>query len=455
MKVANNRGVHETHNDIVSHIRLKSTMDESYVRNLETPIAIIGLGKSGRSALSLLTQFGFDHSKIITFDEKNSDAMYSQPSRLAELQIKTLVVSPGVSLKSAWLQSMLQKGAHLTSEITIAASLLTSERVIGVTGSVGKSTVVSLLGAGLKTFDEFCFVGGNLGVPFCDYSKNTLDGKLRATWIVLELSSYQLENCKQLKLENSIITFLSANHLERYENLEEYYATKLKITSITTGVCLFNSSSADCVALSSKSHCGSQLVNSSTFSRQKLLADISLIGNHNKDNFSLAAEMAIICKWPESVFAQMSAYTGLAHRLEFVASVNGVTFINDSKATAMDSVLVASRGCLEGVTASNKVFLLLGGKDKNLPWEDLAVLSSNESIEPVFFGACGALAKKKSELSGEIFEKLGAAITFCQKRARAGDVVLLSPGGTSLDEFNNFEERGDFFKAFVRANSEL
>jgi UDP-N-acetylmuramoylalanine--D-glutamate ligase len=132
-----------------------------------------------------------------------------------------------------------------------------------------------------------------------------------------------------------------------------------------------------------------------------------------------------------------------------------VTYINDSKATAMDSVLVATKGCLEGLSEDNKLFLLVGGKDKNLPWEQLSVLSTNEIVTPVFFGQCGELAKSKSELSGEYFEHLGSAVHYCLRRARSGDVVLLSPGGTSLDEFKNFEERGDFFKTLVLSEQKI
>jgi UDP-N-acetylmuramoylalanine--D-glutamate ligase len=150
----------------------------------------------------------------------------------------------------------------------------------------------------------------------------------------------------------------------------------------------------------------------------------------------------------------MTQYKGLAHRLEHVATLNGVTYINDSKATAMDSVLVASKGCLEGISGESKLLLLLGGKDKNLPWEQLSVLSSNEAVTPVFFGQCGQLAKAKSELTGEYFEHLGSAVHYAMKRAKSGDVVLLSPGGTSLDEFKNFEERGDFFKTLVLSEKE-
>lgn len=424
-------------------------MNTAYVKNLKTPIAIIGLGKSGKSALALLREFGFREPQLATFDVKDASATFTSIDKLLAFSPKTLVVSPGVPLNSPWIQTLAAEGVTITSEINLAASLLTTESLIGVTGSVGKSTVVSLLGAGAASFDKNAFIGGNIGVPFCDYALGILKGNPRAAWIVLELSSFQLENCKQLSLRFSIISFLSSNHLERYASLDEYYARKLHITAITKELCLFNKSSKDCVKYSPQSKSEFTLINSENFSHHELLPQVFLIGSHNKDNFSLASEMARVCGWPESSFVEMTRYRGLPHRLEFVVEINGVTFVNDSKATAMESVLVAANGCLENIPAHGRIYLLLGGKDKNLPWEELSVFAKHEKIIPVFFGACGELAQQKSALEGERFERLGSAINFCQKRSKSGDVVLLSPGGTSLDEFKNFEERGDFFKTIV------
>lgn len=424
-------------------------MNTAYVKNIKTPIAIIGLGKSGTSALALLREFGFNETQLATYDAKDSSAKFNTVEKLLAFSPKTLVVSPGVPLNSSWIRSLAAEGVAITSEINLAASLLTTEKLIGVTGSVGKSTVVSLLGAGAKSFDKNAFIGGNIGTPFCDYTLGLLNGKPRAEWVVLELSSFQLENCDKLSLKFSIVSFLSANHLERYASLKDYYAKKLHITSLTKELCLFNKSSKDCHEYAPQSKSGFKLVNAENFSHHELLPQVLLIGPHNKDNFSLASEMARICEWPESSFIEMTRYRGLPHRLEFVVEINGVTFVNDSKATAMESVLVATNGCLENISAQGRVYLLLGGKDKNLPWEELSVFAANERIIPVFFGACGELARQKSGLSGEHFEKLGSGINFCQKRSKPGDVVLLSPGGTSLDEFRNFEERGDFFKTIV------
>lgn len=440
-------------------------MNTDYIKSLKTPIAIIGLGKSGLAALNLLHAFNYTTKDIIAYDEKHSEKTGVTPEYVLSLAPKTLVVSPGVALSSNWIQKLIAYGAHLTSEITLAASLMTTEKIIGVTGSIGKSTVVSFLEVGVKSFSTSFFVGGNIGTPFCAYALSLLKSDsagssalaTKADWIILELSSYQLENCALLSLDYSIITFLSPNHLERYSSLEEYYQTKLKIIAITKEVCLLNKTSKDCenyLAQTSK-QLGAQkmartkLVNADHFSHPEFLPQVYLLGLHNKDNFSLAAEVVDLCGWPQNSFVEMAHYRGLPHRLEFVAELKGVTYINDSKATAMDSVLVAAKSGLERTAPDGKLFLLLGGKDKNLPWSQLSVLSTNNRITPVFFGACGLLAKEQSSLYGEYFEKLGSAINYCQRRAQAGDVVALSPGGTSLDEFKNFEERGDFFKSLV------
>lgn len=425
-------------------------MNVSYIKNLKTPIAVVGLGKSGLAAVDVLRHVGFSNDEIILFDEKDSTATCRNFSDLLALKPQTLVVSPGVPLKTPAIRDLVSQGAELTSEINLAASLLENEKLIGVTGSVGKSTITSLIGVGLKSFDPNAFVGGNLGVAFCHYALGLLQGKPRAQWIALELSSYQLENCSRLNLLASVISFLSPNHLERYTSLDEYYRTKIHITQLTRELCFVNSTSLDAVKYSKQAHCPVKLVNANTFVPQEMLGKIFLIGKHNRDNFSLAASIAQYFLWPESSFKAMCNYKGLSHRLEFIAQVKGVTYINDSKATAMDSVLVAAEACLENLEHGHKVFLLLGGKDKNLPWNELSTLSQHgEKFNFVFFGQCGELAQAKSGLSGPYFEKLGSAVQYAQLRSHNGDVVLLSPGGTSLDEFRNFEERGDFFKTLV------
>lgn len=424
-------------------------MVQKILEKFNKPFVIVGIGKSGMAAAQLLRAIGFQASDVLLFDEKLQADLKTWPD-VAKLPTGTLVVSPGVPLKNQAIQDLLAQGWQLTSEITLACQLLTDEKLIGVTGSVAKSTVTSLIGAAAKTDDENAFVGGNLGTPFCEYALSLVQKKPKAKWIVLELSSYQLENCADLKLENSAITFLSANHLERYQSVDEYYLTKCRISEITHNVCVLNSASEDTLKYADRCPGKKVLTSRKDFKDQTLLAKVKLLGQHNKDNFCVAYEVAKACNFSEKSIQVMCDFTGLQHRIEFVAESNGVTFINDSKATAMDSVLVAVKAAQE--TASGNVYALLGGKDKNLPWEELIVLTREKNIVPIFFGACGELAREKMQLpEAKYFSKLNDALDFSFANAKSGDVVLLSPGGTSLDEFKNFEDRGNFFKEKVKA----
>lgn len=426
-------------------------VNTDWIKKLALPIAVIGLGKSGTSALKLLKAVGFADSDIITYDDKDPAAQIAKPESLAFKNPKTLVVSPGVPLHLDWIKNLIANGAFVTSEISLAASIISSEKIIGVTGSVGKTTVVSILNAGARQQDPHCFVGGNIGTPFCEYALHILLGNPRASWIVLELSSFQLENCRGLKLNYSAVTFLSDNHLERYDSLEHYYNTKLAITTLTDSMCVFNQASLDCVVYSERSKCAYYLASASNDLSQSERLKIKLIGAHNHDNFAVAHKLAKLADWSSASVEKMYHFSGLSHRLESVGTFGGVHFINDSKATAIDSVLVAVGGCLEKITTPKKLILMLGGKDKNLPWQNLSFLKTDQRIEFVFFGACGAHAQLTSKLPGPVFLNLSQALQYCLKTARIGDTILLSPGGTSLDEFKNFEERGDFFKKAAQA----
>lgn len=408
---------------------------------------IVGIGKSGLAAKSLLLATGHASDTVFTFDEKNPAADYATWEPLSELPVGTLVVSPGVPLSSPGLIHLQNKGWNLTSEINLACAYLKDEVLIGITGSVGKSTVTSLLGASLQKDDPHAFVGGNLGIPFCEYALQVVNGKPRARYVALELSSYQLENCSALHLDYSAITFLSANHLERYPSTDAYYQTKCNIGKFTRNFCVLNSSSSDLVRYQNKILCQKILVN-----HKNLTETPTLIGDHNLDNVAVALTLANLLHLSETAKKKLLQFSGLSHRLETVGRFNETLFINDSKATAMDSVLVATQAALTQVSKGSRLHLLLGGKDKNLPWEDLKILEKENNINFLFFGHCGELAKTKSQLNGYVFPQLGLALQAVFSLVQKGDVVLLSPGGTSLDEFKNFEERGNYFKEIVKKN---
>lgn len=426
---------------------------------IQTPVAIVGMGKSGESAARLLLFSGLKQEDILTFDQKaaasDTKVRYRDPALLmSEGRPRTLVVSPGVPLSSPWIVEARKAGVQITSEINLACKYLENERIIGVTGSLGKSTTVSLLGAALKAFDENGFVGGNLGIPFCDYAYEVASGtRERALWIVLELSSYQLENCEDLKLDHSAITFLSPNHLERYNSLEDYFQTKWKIVSMTKGAVFLNLHGGDAVHFAEKQpefyKC---LVCSKDQKSLKphALSHSKLLGVHNQDNIALAASIALHCHWPISSLQAMKAFTGLEHRIENLGLFDGIQFINDSKATALDSVSIAIKMAHSYLPEQGRLFVLLGGKDKNLPWEELSEFKAQPNTDFIFFGECGELAQKKSALPGENYITLNAAMDAIFVKASTGDIVLLSPGGTSFDEFKGFEDRGRFFKEKIK-----
>jgi UDP-N-acetylmuramoylalanine--D-glutamate ligase len=429
---------------------------KKYIKNLKTPIAILGMGKSGEAAKRLLLLSGFSEDEVVTFDSKMDSVDYKDPFQLFSIaKPGTLVVSPGFPLSTPWLKDAISGGVHITSEISLACAYLSTEKIIGVTGSVGKSTTVSLLQSGLDSFSSSNFVGGNLGTPFAEYASDLIEGKRGvADWIALELSSYQLENCDGLVLDYSAITFFTSNHLERYEDLQQYYDTKWNILSITKCKMLLNRNGGDLIKYSIHKEGGEKIrIISKDDSRLSALQleKALLIGKHNQDNLALAASLAIESAWPISSIKGMKSFTGLPHRLENLGEKAGIRFINDSKATALDSVLIATTEVIDSLNIDTNLFLLLGGRNKNLPWEQLKSLNSPKVIKFVFFGECREEAQQKSQLLGPSFPSLGEALAFTFKNAQQGDTVLLSPGGTSLDEFKSFEERGNFFKNKIAA----
>lgn len=413
---------------------------------IQFPALIVGLGKSGRAIHRLLLQANPENSQIKTYDQKDSSADFSSLDQIKNFNPKTLIVSPGVPLSTPWIQELLKAGCVLTSELDLAFQCLTNEKTIGITGSMGKSTTTSLLGAAVHSMSESNYVGGNLGYPLADYVYELRAGlRKKAEWIILELSSYQLENFNSLKCESSILTALSVNHLERYPDLQTYYQTKWTLLGKTKGPFFINADNSEV-----RRWCADRVtpqvvsVKSAQFNHP-----MKMVGLHNRENLALALSVAEYFKFPNGAISAIENYPGLTHRLELAGEIKGVRFINDSKSTTVESVLAAVRSCIDFVDSKSKLYLLVGGRDKNLPWENLSVLSKYNNIEILFFGECAITAQERSRLHGKIFKTLLLAFKNTKSDIKSGDWVVLSPGGSSLDEFNNFEERGEFFKQLI------
>lgn len=420
---------------------------------LKRPVVVVGMGLSGEAALRLLKRNGV---KAVSFDDKPGMAEFHQPEVLLEkVKPATLVVSPGYPLAKPWIRDFVDQGGQITSELALAVQFLTSERVIGVTGSVGKSTTVSILNAALEKFSPASFVGGNIGRPLADYIVDLQEMKRPlAPWVVLELSSYQLENCGSLRCEISAITHLTANHMERYDSLQHYYDTKWQLIKITSHAAVLNKNGGDLqkYAKGKKEDIEIWWTDQGDEDVHTYHLDqAALLGSHNQDNLALSAKIAKLAGWPAAAFDGMREFPGLAHRMENLGKRKDILFVNDSKATTMESVKTAALGIYDRMDRKSQLVLLLGGKDKNLPWEELAVLKKIQKLRPIFFGAVAERAHSGSGLEGPICKTLGEALALLPGIAQKGDTVLLSPGGTSLDEFKNFEERGKFFQEKVQS----
>jgi UDP-N-acetylmuramoylalanine--D-glutamate ligase len=360
-----------------------------------------------------------------------------------------------VPLQQPWIQQALQSGVRLTSELELAFAFLTNEHVICITGSVGKSTTTSLLGAGALALDPHSFVGGNLGTPLAEYSCGLIDGsQTRATWILLELSSYQLENFRNLRSEISLLTHLSPNHLERYRDLSHYYETKIQLFKNTTGTAILNRSGGQIALLLGQIQKSNSQIrwlwtdrNDPDF-KGRIKEKPALVGTHNLDNLALAFAASKTLGWPTQAELAMLRFPGLPHRLENCGEQQGLLFLNDSKATSIDSVLQAVQSVRNEFPA-RRIVLLLGGRNKNLPWKDLSPLRSDPAMRFCFFGEVANEAQTSSKLPGSSYQKFSDCLRALKAQLKAGDIVLLSPGGTSLDEFKNFEERGLAFKNWM------
>jgi UDP-N-acetylmuramoylalanine--D-glutamate ligase len=421
------------------------------IQDLKLPIAILGLGKTGLSILKLLRLLEVPENKIFTFDENSKQHSLALSDFLIKAKPATLIVSPGVPLSRPEIASELSRGVDLTSELEIAFRFLKDEKVICVTGSLGKSTVTSIIGAGIKKIDKDVFVGGNLGIPLADYILDLLQAqRAKAKYVVLELSSYQLENFKNLKSNVSALTYLAPNHLERYRDLEHYYKTKLTLIDKTKGEFIVNRNGGDNLKYISESTKFKFVDRKNLPSESKFYRPPGLIGSHNRDNLAVSFAVFDYLKLSEEAYAGAWDFAGLDHRLENLGEKFGVIFINDSKATTMDSSLQACY-CIREYFPEKKLKVLLGGKDKNMPWQELKKLQALSSTQFYFFGEVAQKARTLSELKGEIFPTLKSCLKGLETNLEAGDVLLLSPGGTSLDEFKSFEDRGDYFKNWVKS----
>jgi UDP-N-acetylmuramoylalanine--D-glutamate ligase len=309
------------------------------------------------------------------------------------------------------------RGIPVWSEVELGASLLHGTRIVGVTGTNGKTTTVELLGAIFRAAGRDVAVAGNVGTPLTSIRS--------AEWVVCELSSFQLEDVHELACDVAVLLNLEPDHLDRHGSFEAYRDAKLRI---------FERARARVVPR------GLGLKGTEFSAEDELPAEPLIRGRHNRENAAAATAAARAAGVAdESIAEALRAFPGVPHRLELVGERNGVRFVNDSKATNV----AAARRALDAY-ADEPVHLILGGSYKGEDFGPLAA-SLGSNIRSVHL--IGEEASRLAELiDGHADGTLEAAVAHATDLAEPGDVILLSPAAASYDQFENFEARGDAFR---------
>jgi UDP-N-acetylmuramoylalanine--D-glutamate ligase len=441
-------------------------------------VLVVGLGKSGKSAALFLRALG---AQVTVSDSRSAEALAGEiPALLdAGVMVETgghglltfrrqdlIVVSPGVPYDTPELKQVRAFGLPIIGELELASRFLQGQ-IVAITGSNGKTTTTSLLGKIFADAGVPTLVGGNIGTPVIDLIAESTP----QTTSVLEVSSFQLETVVEFRPHIAVVLNITQDHLDRHGTFENYAAMKARITAQQTAEDFFVLNAEDkptqMLAARTKAQVfwfsGRRAIKQGAFVHGESivflpregakpepvmpLAEIPLKGAHNVENV-----LAAVCAArlggvsAESIRASVSSFKAVEHRLEFVATVRGVAFFNDSKATNVD----ATKKALEAFPGG--VHLILGGKDKNSDYTELADLL-RARVKTVY--TIGSAAEKiERHLAGVVkivsAGTLDAAVRQAAQSAVPGDVVLLAPACASFDQFTGYEQRGRVFKELVK-----
>jgi len=447
-------------------------------------ITVVGLAKSGVAAARLCAREG---AEVTVTDRRAAKDLAGPVAALDGLTVRRalgghdradferadlVVTSPGVPLSIPELAAARARGVPVWGEVELAARFLEGAPVVAITGTNGKSTTTALTGA-LFARDRRTFTGGNLGTPACEL---VLSGA-RVDAVVLELSSFQIDGLERLRPRVAAILNVTPDHLDRYRDVEDYAASKARLFALQQpgDAAVANARDPRAVAMVAGSRAsvhtfgfgppapsaardpggepgpaGAELrLRLPGAEERYLVRGRALRGRHNRENAMAAVLCARLLGVPgAAVQAGLDAFPGLPHRLELVSERGGVEWVNDSKATNVDSTLV---GLSAFPRAAPRVVLIMGGRGKGAPYAPL---------RPLFGGRVKALltigedaAKVEAELGDlcptEPCRTLAQAVQRAGRIAAPGEVVLLSPACASYDQYRSYEERGEAFRRHV------
>jgi UDP-N-acetylmuramoylalanine--D-glutamate ligase len=440
-------------------------------------VLVVGLGKSGVASALFLEARG---ARVTVSDAKPQQQLENEISVLLDKGITVesgkhgertfqnqdlIVVSPGVPAGLPQLVQARREGTPVIGEIELAARFLEGE-IVAITGSNGKTTTTSLTGEVIAAGGCKTLVGGNIGTPAISFVEQSSPD----TWVVLEVSSFQLETIESFRPHISAVLNLSPDHLDRHGSMANYFAAKARIfeNQKASDFAVLNADDEPTAALASGLRPGvywfsrKREVDRGAFVRDDNIifrdergeravmpcADITLKGAHNLENVLAAVTMGSLAGIAApKIRTAVKDFKAVEHRLEYVATIAGVDYYNDSKATNVDATIKALEAFAGGI------HIILGGKDKG---SDYSVLNRllRERVRRVYtIGAASRKIESQIESSIPITSSgtLGEAIRNASVNARTGEIILLAPACASFDQFKSYEERGRVFKAEVRA----
>jgi len=443
-------------------------------------VLVVGLGKSGVASALFLKAKG---AHVTVSDAKSEDQLGEAIPVLldAGIAVETgghgertfhgqdlIVVSPGVPVDAPSLVQARSLGETVIGEIELAAQFFPGT-IVAITGSNGKTTTTTLAGELIAASGFPTIVGGNIGTP----AISLVEGATPETMAVLEVSSFQLETIQTFRPKVAVVLNVTPDHLDRHRTFAAYVDAKARIfeNQQESDFAVLNADDPTCAELSGRTRArvfwfsrkkevnqgaytrDGQIIFSDTKTESEVMpiSEIPLKGTHNLENVLAAICVGAVmgCK-SEATRRAVREFKAVEHRLEYVATIRGVEYYNDSKATNVDATIKA----LESFPAN--IHIILGGKDKGSDYSVLKDLLHQRAKRAYTIGAAAEKIESQIKGSAEIVhaETLDLAVQRIASAAEAGDIVLLAPACASFDQFQNYEERGRVFKQLVRALAE-
>jgi UDP-N-acetylmuramoylalanine--D-glutamate ligase len=434
-------------------------------------VIVVGMARSGVSTVGLMQERG---ALVTACDATPVAQLGAVAATLAALGVpfriqsaeafadqELIVLSPGVPADLDLLDEPRRRGVPVLGDVEVASWFLRG-RILGITGANGKTTTTALAGHLLTSCGVPCQVGGNIGTPLA----SLVDTSTPQTWNVLELSSFQLETTDCFHATIAVALNVTPDHLDRHGTFERYAAAKARIFKNQTAAdyAVLNAEDATTAGYAKTTRAEvhwfsvqGRVDRGVWVERDQLVADgepimpvseVHLRGRHNLENVAAAAAAVRLAGAPLSgIRSAVATFPGVEHRIEYVRTVDGVEYYNDSKATNVDATLKAIASFPGGI------WIILGGKDKN---SDYTVLR-----EPLRARARAALliGAAASNIAGQLGDAvpmvpcgtMDRAVVEAHQAAQPGDVVLLAPACASFDQFQNYEHRGRVFKTLVHS----